>query len=104
LKKNEENKSLLATRKEVKAMDIFLKIREIIVNQLDVKEEIIRPESKFVEDLGADSLDIVEMVMQVEEKFGFEIPDEDMENIVTVQDLLNYIERRLGQKKQAIQV
>jgi len=95
---------LLATRKEVKAMDIFLKIREIIVNQLDVKEEIIRPESKFVEDLGADSLDIVEMVMQVEEKFGFEIPDEDMENIVTVQDLLNYIERRLGQKKQAIQV
>lgn len=85
-------------------MDIFLKIREIIVNQLDVKEEIIRPESKFVEDLGADSLDIVEMVMQVEEKFGFEIPDEDMENIVTVQDLLNYIERRLGQKKQAIQV
>ena len=95
---------MLATRKEVKAMDIFLKIREIIVNQLDVKEEIIRPESKFVEDLGADSLDIVEMVMQVEEKFGFEIPDEDMENIVTVQDLLNYIERRLGQKKQAIQV
>jgi len=44
------------------------------------------------------------MVMQVEEKFGFEIPDEDMENIVTVQDLLNYIERRLRQKKQAIQV
>jgi acyl carrier protein len=87
-----------------KEMGIFEIIKEIIVNQLEVKEHFVVPEAKFVEDLGADSLDIVEMVMQVEEKFGFEIPDEDMENIVTVQDLLNYIERRLGQKKQAIQV
>ena len=67
------------------------KVKTIIADQLGVGEEEIKPTSSFIEDLGADSLDIVELVMAMEEEFEVEIPDEEAENIKTVQDAVNYI-------------
>lgn len=67
------------------------RVRAIIVKQLGVKEEDIAPEKSFIDDLGADSLDIVELVMAMEDEFGFEIPDEEAENIRTVGDAMKYI-------------
>lgn len=67
------------------------KVRGIVAEQLGVGEDEIKPESSFVEDLGADSLDIVELVMAMEEEFEVEIPDEEAENIKTVGDAINYI-------------
>ncbi len=67
------------------------KVKNIIADQLGVGEEEIKPTSSFIEDLGADSLDIVELVMAMEEEFEVEIPDEEAENIKTVQDAGNYI-------------
>ena len=67
------------------------KVKSIIADQLGVGEEEIKPESSFIEDLGADSLDIVELVMAMEEEFEVEIPDEEAENIKTVGDAINYI-------------
>jgi acyl carrier protein len=72
------------------------RIRQIIVEQLDVSEEEVTPEAAFIDDLGADSLDIVELVMAMEETFDVEIPDEDAENIRTVQDAYNYIQERVA--------
>lgn len=71
--------------------NILDKVRGIIVNQLSVDAEKVKPESSFIDDLGADSLDIVELVMALEEEFGIEIPDEHAENILTVKDAVNYI-------------
>lgn len=71
--------------------DIEARVRKIIVEQLGVKEEDVTPEASFVEDLGADSLDTVELVMALEEEFGTEIPDEDAEKITTVQQIYDYI-------------
>jgi len=71
---------------------IEVRIKEIIVEQLGVKPEQITPEAKFIEDLGADSLDTVELVMGLEEEFGSEIPDEDAEKLVSVGDVHRYIE------------
>ena len=71
--------------------EIFEKLKGIIVEQLGVEEEAVKCESTFVEDLSADSLDIVELVMAIEDEFELEIPDEAAENIVTVQDVINYI-------------
>ena len=71
------------------------KIKDIIVEQLSVNAEQVTPEAKFIEDLGADSLDIVELVMAMEEVFDVEIPDEEAENIRTVQDAVNYIQEHL---------
>jgi acyl carrier protein len=68
------------------------KIREIVAEQLGVDVEEITPEASFVDDLGADSLDTVELVMALEEEFGIEIPDEDAEKIATVADAIKYIE------------
>ncbi len=68
------------------------KVKKIIVDQLGVDEAEVTPEAKFIEDLGADSLDTVELVMALEEEFGIEIPDEDAEKIVTVKDASNYIQ------------
>ena len=68
------------------------RIREIVVEQLGVKPEQITPEAKFIEDLGADSLDTVELVMALEEEFGNEIPDEDAEKLVSVGDVIRFIE------------
>ncbi len=67
------------------------KVKNIIADQLGVGEEEIKATSSFIEDLGADSLDIVELVMALEEEFEVEIPDEEAENIKTVQDAVNYI-------------
>lgn len=71
--------------------DIFEKVKGIIVDQLGAKEEEVVPTSSFVDDLGADSLDTVELVMALEEAFDTEIPDEDAEKIKTVQDAVDYI-------------
>jgi len=68
------------------------RVKTIIGEQLGVAAEEIRLDSKFIDDLGADSLDIVELVMAMEEEFQMEIPDEEAENIRTVQDALNYIQ------------
>lgn len=70
------------------------KIRQIIADQLGVKKEEVTDSAKFVDDLGADSLDTVELVMALEEEFGIEIPDEDAEKLATVGDALRYIEEK----------
>jgi len=68
------------------------RVKEIIVEQLGVTTEQVTPEAKFIEDLGADSLDTVELVMALEEEFGQEIPDEEAEKLQTVGDVIKYIE------------
>ncbi len=73
------------------ANDIEVKVKSIIADQLGVSEDEIKPTSSFIEDLGADSLDIVELVMAMEEEFEVEIPDEEAENIKTVADAVNYV-------------
>ena len=67
------------------------RVKKIVAEQLGVKEEEVKNEASFVEDLGADSLDTVELVMALEEEFDTEIPDEEAEKIATVQDAINYI-------------
>ncbi|HEX9756706.1 MAG TPA: acyl carrier protein [Nitrospiria bacterium] len=76
-------------------MAVEQKIRKIIAEQLGVEEEEVTPEASFVEDLGADSLDTVELVMAFEEEFSIEIPDEDAEKILTVQNAIDYIKEKL---------
>lgn len=73
------------------------RVKEIIVEQLGVNADQVTSEAKFIEDLGADSLDTVELVMAFEEEFGAEIPDEDAEKLQTVGDVIKYIEER-GEK------
>jgi acyl carrier protein len=72
-------------------MSVEAKVKSIIAEQLGVGEDEIKAESAFIEDLGADSLDIVELVMAMEEEFEIEIPDEEAENIKTVGDAINYV-------------
>lgn len=72
--------------------EIFEKLKKVITDVLDIEEEKILFESKFLEDFGADSLDIVEMVMAIEEEFNIEIPDEDVEKVLSVNDVINYIQ------------
>lgn len=76
--------------------DIQKKITSIIVEQLGVNADQVTPEAKFIEDLGADSLDTVELVMALEEEFGHEIPDEDAEKLQSVGDVIKYIEEVQG--------
>lgn len=76
-------------------MDIFEKVKEIVVEQLGVESEDVTLQASFIDDLGADSLDIVELVMAFEEEFDLEIPDEDAEKISTVGDAVNYIKERV---------
>jgi len=71
------------------------RVRAIIVEQLEPAEEEVVPEASFIDDLGADSLDLVELVMRMEEVFDVEIPAEDAENIRTVQDAINYIQQHI---------
>ena len=73
-------------------MDVDKRVKEIIVEQLGVNENEVNPEAKFIDDLGADSLDLVELVMAHEEEYNLEISDEDAEKIKTVQDVINYID------------
>lgn len=72
----------------------FERLRKIIVEQLGVEEDDVTPEAAFVEDLNADSLDLVELIMSLEEEFGMEISDEDAEKIQKVSDAVEYIEER----------
>lgn len=72
------------------------RVKKIVVEQLGVKEEEVNPESSFVDDLGADSLDTVELVMALEEEFETEIPDEEAEKITTVQQAVDYINAHQG--------
>lgn len=74
------------------AGDVENKVRDIISEQLGVSPDQVTPEASFIEDLGADSLDIVELVMALEEEYGMEISDEDAEKIRTVKDVVSYIE------------
>jgi acyl carrier protein len=71
--------------------DIEQKVKDIIINELGVEPEKVTPEASFVEDLGADSLDTVELVMAFEEEFGMEIPDEEAEKITTVEEAVDYV-------------
>jgi acyl carrier protein len=80
------------------AKKIEEEVRKIIVNQLDINEEEVTPDASFTDDLGADSLDLVELVMAMEEKFDIDIPDEDAENITTVQKALDYIDNQFRTK------
>ena len=73
-------------------MDTFEKVKGIIVERLSVDEKEVKEEASFIDDLGADSLDTVELVMALEEEFGMEIPDEEAEKITTVGDAVKYIE------------
>jgi acyl carrier protein len=75
-------------------MENFDKLKEILVDVLGVEEDSVKPESKFVEDLGADSLDLVELIMAFEDKFAIEISDEEAEKMVTVKDVLDYIDSK----------
>jgi len=78
------------------ADDIATKVKEIIVEQLGVNEEDVKDEASFMDDLGADSLDTVELVMAFEENFDIEIPDEDAEKISTVGDAIAYVKTKKG--------
>ena len=72
--------------------EILAKVKEMVASHLGKSEEEITPDSSFIEDLGADSLDLVELIMSMEDEFGLEISDEDAENIITVQDAISFIQ------------
>ena len=74
-------------------MSTFDKIKDTVVEQLGADADAVKPEASFVDDLGADSLDVVEMVMALEEEFEIEIPDEEAEKLVKVQDVVDYVEK-----------
>ena len=80
-------------------MSVAEKVKSIIVEQLGVEADEVTSEASFTEDLGADSLDIVELVMAFEEEFGIEIPDEDAEKIGRVQEAVSYIEKHAAEEK-----
>lgn len=80
----------------MKMEEITARLREIVMDRLDVEENQIKPEASFVEDLGADSLDIVELIMGIEEEFDIEIPDEDAEKLTNVGEAMDYIKSKLG--------
>lgn len=79
-------------------MNVFDKVKELLAEQLDVDAESITMESSISDDLGADSLDLVDLVMELENEFDTEIPDEDVQNIKTVGDVVNYIEKMKSEK------
>ena len=81
-------------------MALFEQVKEIIVQELSVPEEKVKESSTFESDLRADSLDVVELVMELEEKFEIEIPEEDFEQIRTVGDLVRYIETKLADREE----
>jgi len=82
--------------KEMKMEEITSRLKVIVMDRLDVEEDQIKPEASFVEDLGADSLDIVELIMGIEEEFDIEIPDEDAEKLTNVGEAMDYIKGKLG--------
>lgn len=76
--------------------EVLAKLKEIVVDRLNVEEDQIKPDASFVEDLGADSLDIVELIMGIEEEFDIEIPDEEAEKLTNVGEALAYVKKKLG--------
>ncbi|MCD6486978.1 MAG: acyl carrier protein [Syntrophobacterales bacterium] len=76
------------------AVDVDKKVKEVIVEQLNITKEECVPDAAFIDDLGADSLDIVELIMAMEDNFGIDISDDDLVKIRTVQDIVNYIKER----------
>ena len=80
----------------MKKEEVLSRLKEIITDRLDVEEDQIVPEATFVEDLGADSLDIVELIMGIEEEFDIEIPDEDAEKLTSVGEAMNYTLSKIG--------
>lgn len=80
----------------MKKEEVLTRLKEIITDRLDVEEDQIVPEATFVEDLGADSLDIVELIMGIEEEFDIEIPDEDAEKLTSVGEAMNYTLSKIG--------
>ena len=89
-----EAKSTSANNIAIKFMsdgNIEAKVKEIIVEQLGVNADQVKPEAKMIEDLGADSLDAVELVMAIEEEFGIEVPDDEAEKLVAVSDITSYV-------------
>lgn len=76
--------------------EVQVKLKEIVMDRLNAEEDQIKPEASFVEDLGADSLDIVELIMGIEEEFDIEIPDEDAEKLTTVGEAMDYVKSKLG--------
>jgi len=79
-------------------MAVEEKVKSIIAEQLGIKPEEVTPTASFIDDLGADSLDTVELVMALEEEFGIEIPDEDAEKLRTVQDALDYLKKHVTEE------
>ena len=77
---------------------VFDKIRDIIVDQLDASADDVTAEASIIDDLGADSLDVVDLISSVEDEFDVEIPDEEVENIKTVGDIVSYIERATSEE------
>ena len=80
----------------MKMEEVQHKLKEIVMDRLNAEEDQIKPEASFVEDLGADSLDIVELIMGIEEEFDIEIPDEDAEKLTTVGEAMAYVKTKLG--------
>jgi len=80
--------------------EVNQKIKDIIMERLGVSEEKITPQASFINDLGADSLDTVELMMELEEAFGVSIEDEEAEKIQTVQDAVNYLQKKLAEKSE----
>lgn len=76
--------------------EVFEKVKNIVMDQLNIDESEIKPETSFADDLGADSLDLVELIMALEEEFGFEISDEEAQKIKTVGEVVDYIKSRLA--------
>ncbi|MDU9787341.1 acyl carrier protein [Helicobacter pylori] len=92
VKKNQQNNNKTFNTNDT---NLFETIRAVIAEQLEIDVSQVTPEAKFVKDLGVDSLDIVELIMALEERFGIEIPDEQAEKIVNVGDVMRYIEKQL---------
>ena len=80
----------------MKMEEVQAKLKEIVMDRLNAEEDQIKPEASFVEDLGADSLDIVELIMYIEQDFDIEIPDEDAEKLTTGEEAMNYVKLKLG--------
>ncbi|MDI6751401.1 MAG: acyl carrier protein [bacterium] len=76
--------------------DVFERVKKIVIEQLGVNESQITPDASYIDDLGADSLDTVELVMALEEEFGLEIPDEDAEKITTIDQTVVYVKEKIG--------
>lgn len=80
----------------MKMEEVQSKLKETVMDRLNAEEDQIKPEASFVEDLGADSLDIVELIMGIEEEFNIEIPDEDAEKLTTVGEAMEYVKTKLA--------